>query len=440
MMEKKVLYQKTKLGKIQQWSIWVNQKGDSGFPEVYVEYGQVGGKMQTTFDVIDSGVNVGKANETSVLQQAKLEMERKITKQKDDGYKESIEEAEEKQSIDFSIPLPKELCFYKPKNKIEDAKLEALEAGGKAILTLKRDGQMFVVRTIDSGAVEIWSRKMDLSTEKFPHIVKALTGLPKNTILLGEMVVINEDGTDNFKLVSSICRSDPEEAIRKQKEFGLVKYYIFDIAFFDGFGVLTTKKFSERRAILEKLYKDIDSEHVLLCTVFDSNVETCMRDIEEKGLEGLVVWDDSKLVKEEDAFCFNGSARRPNCVFKKKNFKEDDFIVRWDPKNKIGDYGKGKLKDWLGNVFIYQLIDGEEVFLGKCGGGLSEKLREFFTDESLFPRVWTIKYEFAQPGTGKLRFPVFMRDRTLAKDKEISECIMSEEISAAREEVEEDEE
>ena len=437
---RQTLYQKNKNCKIQEWTIWIERGENGAPPEIWIEHGIVGGKKQTTFSIIKEGVNIGKANETTPIEQAQLEMERKITKQKDDGYKESIEEAEEKQSIDFSSPFPKELCFYKPKSKIEDDKLAALEKSNKAIKTLKRDGQMFVARTTDSGKIEIWSRKMDLSTDKFPHIVKALKGLPKKTILLGEMVFINADGTDNFKLVSGICRSDPEEAIRKQKESGLIKYYIFDIAFSNGINVLTTKKFSERRAILEKLYKDIDKEHVLLCNILDADVETCMHYIEENDLEGLVIWDDSKLVKEEDAFCFNGSARRPSCAFKRKNFKEDDFIIRWDPKTKTGDYGKGKLKNWLGKVFIYQIHEGQEIFLGKCGGGLSDELREFYTDVSLFPRVWTIKYEFAQPGTGKLRFPVFMRDRTTAKDKEMSECIMSEEIIAAREEEVEDEE
>jgi len=439
MMKKTTLYQLTKLNKIQNWSIWVVEKGDSGLPEIWVSYGQLEGKQQTTFDIITSGVNEGKKNSTTALQQAYLEMERKIIVQKDDGYKNTIEEAKEKQTIDFSKPFPKELCFYKPKNKIEDDKLADLEKNNKAIFTKKRDGQMFIVRSSDLGNIEIWSRKMDLSTEKFPHIASAFKNIPKKTILLGEMIFENADGTDNFKLASSVCRSDPDEAIRKQKEAGDLKYYIFDLAFLEGENLLTSKRFSERRKLLEGIYKKVNPKNVILADIFKKSCEECMKIVEEKGYEGLVIWDDLKLIKEEDGFNFNGSARRPSCVFKRKNFKEDDFIVRWDPKNKIGNYGKGKLKDWLGNVFLYQLLDGEEISLGKCGGGLSELLREFYTNTSLFPRVWTIKYEFAQPGTGKLRFPVFIRDRTSENDKDISECLMSDEIKAARE-TEEDEE
>ncbi|MFA5024282.1 MAG: hypothetical protein WC523_04960 [Patescibacteria group bacterium] len=431
------LYQKTKLGKTQVWSISVVEKGKSGFPEVVIKYGQLDGKMQTTFDIIKEGKNIGRSNETTFIQQAYLEMERKVTKQKEDGYKESIDEVNTEETIDFSKPMPKCLCFYKPKNKIEDAKLAKLEKSKNAILTLKRDGQMFVARSSSDFGTEIWSRKMDLSTDKFPHVKEALKDIPNKTILLGEMIFENKNGTDNFKLVSKICRSDPAEAIRKQNELGLVKYYIFDIAFLDGVNLLTTKTFSERRKLLESIYKNIDSKHVLLAKIFTESVAECMKYIEEKGLEGLVIWDDSKLIDGCDAFSFNGDARRPNCAFKKKNFREDDFIVRWDPKNKIGTYGKGKLKDWVGNVFIYQLLDGEEVFLGHCGGGLSEELRKFYTNPKIFPRVWVIKYEFAQPGTGKLRFPVFMEDRTTIGDKSYEECVISEEIIEAREETDE---
>ncbi len=435
-----ILYQRTKLNKIQSWEISLKEKGDSGFPEVWITHGQVGGKQQTTFDIIKEGVNIGKANETTPLQQAKLEMERKVTKQVDDGYKYSIEEASEIKTIDFTKPMDKSLCFYKPKNKIEDDKLAALIKSKNAVLSLKRDGQMMVARSSSDFGIEIWSRKMDLSTDKFPHIVEGLSGLPNKTILLGEMIYLNKSGTDNFKLASSICRSDPEEAVRKQKEIGFATYYIFDLAFYEGKNLLITKTFSERRKILEDMFSKFNSKHILLSTIFNMSVDKCMNHVEENGLEGLVVWDNSKLIKPEDAFSFNGSANRPNCVFKRKNFKEDDFIVRWDPDNKIGNYGNGKLKEWVGNVFIYQLFEGKEVFLGKVGGGLSEELRKFYTDVSLFPRVWSIKYEFAQPGTGKLRFPVFMRDRTTQGDKDISECLMSEEIISAREEVEEEEE
>jgi hypothetical protein len=140
-------------------------------------------------------------------------------------------------------------------------------------------------------------------------------------------------------------------------------------------------------------------------------------------------------------FTFNGKAYRPNILWKSKPKYEDDFIVRFDPDNGIGDYGNGKNKSKIKNVQIYQLDkNGKEVCLGKCGGGLSDEQRDFYTNTKLFPRVWRIEYDSVQPGTGALRFPVFNSDRTLSGDKSIDECYMSDSIKQAREQDNEEEE
>ena len=436
----KTLYQKTKLGKIQEWKIWVEANGESGFPEVHVEYGLSDGKKQTTFDVVKEGVNIGKANETTALEQANLTMERKITKQIDDGYVEELEDTEKDTSIDFSKPFPKELCFFKPKNSIDDKKLAALEKAKRAVFTVKRDGQMHIARMSDLG-LEIYSRRMDLESAKYPHLMTAMRKMPKQTVLLGE-IILDIDGKDNFRAVSSICRSDPEESIAKQKEKGLVKYYVFDIAFLKGKNLLTTTTFAERRKLLADIINDFDSEYVMLAEVINKPHKKAMQEIRDRKLEGLVVWDADGIMESDRAFTFNGKADRPNVIWKSKPKYEDDFIVRWSPSEGIGCYGKGKNKEKIKNVFIYQLDDaGNEIYLGKCGGGLSDAQRDFYTDAAKFPRVWRIEYDSIQPKTGALRFPVFNADRTLVGDKDMSECDMSDAIKEARAmEPEEDEE
>ena len=115
---KKTLYQLKRTKKIQQWKIWVEEKGKSGSPEVWIEFGQIDGKKQTTFDVVKEGKNIGKSNEVSALKQARLMLERKVVKQKEEGYKGSVKEAEIKQEMDWEEPFNKEATFYKPKNSI----------------------------------------------------------------------------------------------------------------------------------------------------------------------------------------------------------------------------------------------------------------------------------------------------------------------------------
>ena len=445
---KTVLYKTTRTGKIQQWTIWVEEKGESGYPEVWIEHGLQDGKKQSTNDVIKEGVNIGKANETTPLEQAKLTAERKTTKQKEEGYKETIEEAQGQQSISFTERFPKEFCFYKPKNSIEQKKIDKLEKANRLIITEKEDGQMYIVRKSKTFGVEIYSRRMELETEKFPHLVSLFDKLPWGVILLGEMILT---GYDNhiiaYKNVGRICRSDPEEAIRKQATLGKTSYRVFDVAFWDHENWLISKSYKDRHAKAVEISNMFISEflgkpsYIKAVKKLDMTHAEAMQHAIDNKIEGLVLWDAIDPIADKDWGTFNGKAYRPNVIWKSKPKNEDDFIVRFDPDNKIGDYGKGKNKDVLGKVFVYQLDeDGNEVFLGKCGGGLSDEQRKFYTDTTKFPRVWRIEFDTAQPGTGALRYPVFNADRTLEGDKKISECLIGEIIKLAREEGEEEDE
>ena len=303
-MNEVLLYQKTQTGKIQQWRAWIDPKGESGFPEVWIEHGQTDGKKQTTFDAIRVGKNEGRANETTLIQQAILTLERKAKKQREKGYSENPEDLEGKK-IDFAKQLPKDLCFYKPKNSIEDNKLEELEKAGKALFTVKRDGMMHVACMHNDG-LQIYSRRMDVVTAGYPHIVLSLQGLPIGTILLGEMIFTRPDGTDDFNLVSRICRSDPEKALARQKEFGQLSFYMFDMAFFQGENLLTTKPYRARHAGLQKLVDKLGSPHLLAAETLDMSHVAAMQHIKKRKLEGIVVFDHTSVMETRKAFTFNG--------------------------------------------------------------------------------------------------------------------------------------
>ena len=439
-MSKTTLYKAARTGKIQQWTIWVEEAGDSGFPEVWIEHGQVKGKKQVTFDIIKEGVNIGKANETTALEQARLTLERKVTKQKEEGYFDTVDEAEEKQDISFDEPFPKQLCFYKPKNSIDDKKLVKLEKAGRAMYSEKEDGMMYVVRKSKKFGVEIYSRRMELETDKFPHLIEPFEKLADGVILLGEMTLPNYDNhMKAFKDVSKICRSDTEKALNRQKEFGKVAYKIFDLAFYNHTNWLTSENYKSRYVQAELLAVMCDSEYIKTVKMLDMTHAEAMQYVKDNGIEGMVVWDAKGVMEDGAAYTFNGKAYRPNVLWKSKPKYEDDFIVRFDPANGIGEYGKGKNNGKIKSAFVYQLQDGEEIHLGKCGGGLSDEQRDLYTDLSLYPRVWRVEYDAIQPKTGSLRYPVFNADRTLIGDKTMEECVMSDAIKQARNEENEDE-
>jgi len=438
---KTILYGKTRTGKTKLWSAWVVDKGQSGHPEIHYEWGMTDGKKQLTIDIVSKGVNEGKANETTPLQQAHLTIERKAKKKTEEGYTTTLDGVDEQeQTVDLNKPFPKELCFYKPKNTIDVKKISKLEEAKRLMNSVKEDGQMYIVKKTDALGVEIYSRRMELETDKFPHLIPVFDGLSDGTVLLGEMVLTGYDShIKAFKDVGRICRSDTTKALKRQEELGKVHYRVFDLAFLNHKCCLTSVKYKDRYAAAEKLTATCDSLYVKTVEILNMTHAEAMEHVIEHKLEGMVLWDPEGIMEEGAAFTFNGKAYRPNVVWKSKPKYEDDFIVRFNPESGIGEYGKGKNNGKIKSVFVYQLLDGEEIHLGKCGGGLSDEQRDFYTDLSKYPRVWRIEYDAIQPETGSLRYPVFNADRTLTKDKSIEECLMSDEIKLAREQENEDE-
>ena len=84
-MELPILYGKTSSGKIKEWQVSYSVKG-----EVTAVYGLQGGKMQTRTDPVEIK-NVGKANETTLFEQAESEAKSKWAKQIKKDYAESVE-------------------------------------------------------------------------------------------------------------------------------------------------------------------------------------------------------------------------------------------------------------------------------------------------------------------------------------------------------------
>ena len=75
-----MLYKRAKTGAVQQWEISVVQIA-SGGASIGVSFGQVGGAIQNTSDVIKEGKNIGRSNATTALQQAISEAQSKWEKQ-----------------------------------------------------------------------------------------------------------------------------------------------------------------------------------------------------------------------------------------------------------------------------------------------------------------------------------------------------------------------
>lgn len=278
------LYKLCSNGKVQQWTLTVN---DRKF--LYsIEYGYTDGKKQTKETLVKSGKNVGRANATSRTEQLYLEAESAWTKQIDrKGYTKDIP-----QDRPFLPMLAKN--FEKDYKHINypcyvSAKLDGVRCiafrRGKDVILLSRTGKRFT---------------------GLPHIEKALSGLPEDLVLDGELFT----PALTFQEVISIVRKDKVHTRHEE-----ILFYVFDI-------IDEKLDFSER-------YKDIswiidrDSSGILKlvkCELVDNReaVDEKLQQYLAEGMEGLM------LRNLKGGYKLNG---RSKDLQKYKKFQDAEFKI-----------------------------------------------------------------------------------------------------------------
>lgn len=443
-------------------NVWLIRLDPEDPAVVVTQWGLLDGAMQETRDRPGGCGVKGHANYQTPEDYAQFCMDRDIRKKMERGYVEYVDGepvSTVATSVRFGQQLPKNLTFYKPKTEISDKKLSRLEEEGRAVWTLKRDGMMHVAIK-HGGRWEIYSRRMDLATDRFPHIIEMLERLrlPNETILLGEIVLLAKDGGDDFKGVSRICRSDPDLALayqgmgdfprgHRETVLGKACFYVFDVAFYNGRDFARKEKVLKRLGMLKQIFGKFDSRLQLVAghrsdrrahlteskrreallrsnymgpvKIFHTDSASDVRMAAKMGIEGFVVLD-SGAVYGDKGYSFDGKAQRPDGIWKRKPKFEDEFII-----TDLYE-GTGRNMGKLGGFYLEQVHPdtGKRISCGKCGGGLTDAQREEFWREGRKLVGKTIKVEFdsrqkPKDGVYAVRFPVFKG----FADKKPDECI-----------------
>lgn len=270
------LYKPIKQGKTQQWSIEV--QGDS----FICTYGQLDGAMQTQTTKC-TGKNIGKANETTPEQQAKLEAEALVAKKLKSGYSYEISDTP-------SVSLPMKVKSYQ--DQINNVKFPCIS-------TEKLNGvnSMFK-RTADS--ITIYSR----GGEVYPAIPHLEQPLHDTMDELGH----NELNAELY--IHGEHLQDIQSAVKKPNKLSpRITAHIFDIAD-------SNETYEYRRNKLKSIYSTLESiDHISLKYIgFLTGVEChsheqielhynqCM----DRKLEGTVIKNLSALyqhnVRSSDMF------------------------------------------------------------------------------------------------------------------------------------------
>lgn len=367
-----ILYKKSSTGAIQEWGITTEGAA------IITRWGQVGGAMQTTTDVIKVGKNVGKKNETTAEQQAEAEAISQFEKKLKKGYVRLLADAQEGKVdavIEGGVSPMLAHKFSEQAHKIVYP----------AFAQPKFDGHRCIAVVDTNGKATLWTRTRKPITG-LPHIIKDIEkwvkscgmNMDEGIVLDGELY--NHEYKSRFEELSSFIRTpEPKEGHE------IVQYHIYDAAIED---VSQEFRFNVIAGITKGSLVGVE-------TVWVHDEDDLMHAFErflEQGYEGL-------MVRNAKAMYVN---KRSYDLQKVKEFDSSEFKV-------VGvEEGRGKLAGHA--IFVCLTSTGVE-FRAKMKGK-TEQLKAFFEHpETAIGRQLEVRYQGITNKSQVPRFPVALRFR-----------------------------
>lgn len=380
-MKLSTLFKKTNTGAIQQWNVEAKYETILGLVNphgiVVTSYGQVGGAMQETSDLITDGKNLGKKNETTPYQQACLQAQQQWDKKRKQGYTESLELASSTDNVLEAIkPMLAHTYEDHPKKHQWPAYVQP-----------KLDG-MRCIAIVKGGKCKLYSRTQK-PINTVPHIVAAVENLARGEnrdfILDGELY--NHELKHDFNRLMSILKRD-----EVHPECKVIQYHVYDLASsnlnFEG-------RLVQLRGIIDYASEDSPvqwTETAKVCT--EEQLFIRMEEAIEAGYEGL-------MYRNADSF-YEG--KRSHGLLKVKTFKDAEFEV-----NGVEE-GNGKLQGKAGAIWCYTDATKEKKFKVKMEGTLESLTDYLMNFEKYNGRMLTVRFQNLTPD-GVPRFPVGIRFR-----------------------------
>lgn len=362
-MELNTLFKQNNTGTLQQWRVWVEGN------VVNTEFGQVGGKLQATQDVIKTGKNIGKVNETTPEQQARLKAEQLFEKKVKEGYVPDVELAK---STKNTLGAVEPMLAFPIEDKLKYVKYPAY-------VQPKLDG-MRCIAMVQDGKCKLFSRtQKEINT--VPHIVAEIeTKFAGQTIILdGELY--NHEHKENFNRIMSLIKRD-----EVHPEATEIQYHVYD--------VVSEENYAVRTALIQHLIDDSGYLKLVPTMIVkqQSEMDEVFDAFLEAGYEGAMY--RNPLMSYEN--------KRSVSLLKVKIMKDAEFEI-------IGvQEGNGKLQGKAG-AFIVKTAEGKE-FKAKLKGEL-EALTEYFVNFDKYKgKQLTVQYQGLTPD-GIPRFPVGLRVR-----------------------------
>lgn len=153
-------------------------------------------------------------------------------------------------------------------------RMENLPEGPSWLYELKFDGYRALAVKSD-GKIQLRSRNDNDFTLRYAHITKALSPMPDETVIDGEIVALDQNGKPSFNLLQNHGPSVP------------LHFFIFDLLILKGRDV-TTEPLTKRRELLEKHVFPRMDEPIRYSPVLDGSLTDLIQSVKAQALEGLV--------------------------------------------------------------------------------------------------------------------------------------------------------
>lgn len=267
------------------------------------------------------------------------------------------------------------------------------------IFELKLDGYRAITE-IQSGEVKLYSRNNISYNERFAPIVASLQKFPRDAVLDGEIVVLDEQSHPIFAKLHSY----PEKK-------GTLAYYIFDILYFDGHK-LTEVPLIRRKEILKKVLPSLP--HIHYGDYIEEHGAAFFAQVKKLHLEGI-------MAKKKESTYQMGT--RSDTWLKIKKGKVAEAVI-------VGFTAPRGGRKHFGALVLGIYKRGKLVHIGNAGGGFTDEtlkiiynqLKPLRQDNCPFKNIPEIKEKvtWVQPvlmcdvtysqwtDDGKMRHPIFL--------------------------------
>jgi bifunctional non-homologous end joining protein LigD len=152
---------------------------------------------------------------------------------------------------------------------------EKLPEGPDVQYEIKFDGYRALAMK-SGGKVQLRSRNDNDFNVRYPGIVKALTRMPDETVIDGEVVALDKDGRPSFNTLQNFGSGGAP-----------LHFYIFDLLILEGRDVMG-EPLVNRRELLEEHVLPKLAEPIRYSPVLEAKLEDLIRSVKAQGLEGLV--------------------------------------------------------------------------------------------------------------------------------------------------------